>query len=206
MPPSESIRRARYRDYDDVEEYLDARRQERARRSRAASGFDVLDADAEFTWDMPAAGGARLAADAGVVRGEVLELDIDDAWRAAAAARHASPRAVEESLDEWGTRLDESRTAPVAAPTASVAAERNPFAEHRDATTGRRTVVITGRGAEGYQSRRDYKPVLRAHERAGFKPDRVAMWAVLLGLALLLGAATSSHAATLAVHAALHGH
>ena len=35
----------------------------------------------------------------------------------------------------------------------------------------------------------------RAYERAGFRPDRVAMWAVLLGVVLVLVAATSSHAA-----------
>jgi hypothetical protein len=56
--------------------------------------------------------------------------------------------------------------------------------------SGRRTVVITGRGAERYApgSRRRQASELRFHERSGFNPDRTAMWAVLLGLALLLGA------------------
>jgi hypothetical protein len=193
MPPSESIRRARY---DDVEEYIRSRKLERARRSRAAAGLDVLDADAEFTWDTPPSTSRRSSPGAEVVDADVLDLPTDAAWRAAAAARHASPRSVDELLDEWGSRLTDSRTASVA--------RRDPFYEPRDATTGRRTVVITGRGAEGYHARRSHKPALRPHERAGFKPDRVAMWAVLLGLALLLGAATSSHAATLAIHAALH--
>jgi hypothetical protein len=66
-----------------------------------------------------------------------------------------------------------------------------------DPATGRRTVLITGRGAEGRSARRGYDAYFAPHERAGFKPDRVAMWAVLLGLALLLAAATSSHAAVL---------
>lgn len=62
----------------------------------------------------------------------------------------------------------------------------------------RRTVVIRGHGHGHYDaSRRGYEARLRPHERTGFKPDRVALWAVLLGLALLLGAVTSSHAATL---------
>lgn len=62
----------------------------------------------------------------------------------------------------------------------------------------RRTVVIRGQGTRGYApSRGGYEARLRLHERSGFKPDRVALWAVLLGLALLLGAVTSSHAATL---------
>ena len=41
----------------------------------------------------------------------------------------------------------------------------------------------------------------RHRERRGRKPDRIAMWAVLLGLALAAVAATSSHAAVLS-HAA----
>jgi hypothetical protein len=63
---------------------------------------------------------------------------------------------------------------------------------------GRRTVTITGRGAERNlpwpteASRR--RAARRPHERAGFKPDRVAMWAVFLGLLLVLVAATSGHA------------
>ncbi len=69
----------------------------------------------------------------------------------------------------------------------------------------RRTVVITGRVADRYsassQRRGGYESNLKPHHRAGFKPDRVAMWAVLLGVLLVLIAATSSHAATL-VHLA----
>jgi len=72
---------------------------------------------------------------------------------------------------------------------------------------GRRTVTITGQGAEGYASRNGTRPSMAArhrhvkrHERAGFRPDRVAMWAVLLGVMLMIAAATSSHAATLAVY------
>jgi hypothetical protein len=65
-------------------------------------------------------------------------------------------------------------------------------------TGTRRTVVIRGHGAERYVppvSRARTRPARRPHERAGFKPDRVAMWAVLLGVLLILVAATSSHAA-----------
>ena len=52
-----------------------------------------------------------------------------------------------------------------------------------------RTVVITGRGDERYMPparRRSRSSDLRFHERAGFNPDRTAMWAVLLGLVLLI--------------------
>lgn len=75
---------------------------------------------------------------------------------------------------------------------------------------GRRTVTITGHGAEGYASRNGTRPSMaqrhrqiKRHERDGFRPDRVAMWAVLLGVILLLAAATSSHAAVLVAHHAL---
>ena len=67
--------------------------------------------------------------------------------------------------------------------------------------SGRRTVTINGRGAEGYVPRRardGRRPAVPRHERAGFRGDRVAMWAVLLGLLLIVVAATSAHAATLA--------
>ncbi len=78
---------------------------------------------------------------------------------------------------------------------------------------GRHTVTIRGQGAEGYASRNGTRPStaqrhsqVRRHERAGFRPDRVAMWAVLLGVTLMLMAAVSSHAAVLAVHHALAAH
>ena len=54
----------------------------------------------------------------------------------------------------------------------------------------RRTVTIRGYGAE-----RDL-PVARPtrrHEQPGFKPDRAALWAVLLGLCLILVAVASAH-------------
>jgi hypothetical protein len=59
----------------------------------------------------------------------------------------------------------------------------------------RRTVVIRGRGAE--RNLPVARPTLRRHERPGFRPDRAALWAVMLGLLLILVAATSAHAAIL---------
>ncbi len=55
--------------------------------------------------------------------------------------------------------------------------------------SGRRTVVITGRGDSRYTlaPARRRSSELRFHERSGFNPDRTAMWAVLLGIALLIG-------------------
>jgi hypothetical protein len=66
-------------------------------------------------------------------------------------------------------------------------------------------VTITGRGAERNlwepeRSRR--RPVRPVHERHGFRPDRAAMWALVLGVLLMLVAATSSHGAVLSRTAA----
>jgi hypothetical protein len=56
--------------------------------------------------------------------------------------------------------------------------------------SGRRTVVITGHGDDRYvpaPRRRHPSSELRFHERSTFSPDRAGLWAVLLGLALLIG-------------------
>ena len=60
----------------------------------------------------------------------------------------------------------------------------------------RRTVKIQGRGAERNLPVPDplrRRPTRRAYERAGFRPDRVAMWAVVLGIMLILVAVASGH-------------
>lgn len=63
-----------------------------------------------------------------------------------------------------------------------------------DHASGRRTVTIQGRGAErNLPLPRPRRPTPARHERAGFRPDRVAMWAVMLGLLLVFVAATSAH-------------
>ena len=92
-------------------------------------------------------------------------------------------------------------------PESEMARER-PVTWAPRAANGRRTVQITGRGDERTLppvTRRGAErnlpagsPTLRRHERASFKPDRAAMWAVVLGLLLILVAATSAHAAVLA--------
>ena len=64
----------------------------------------------------------------------------------------------------------------------------------------RRTVTITGRGAE--RNLPPARPTLRRYERPGFKPDRAALWAFVLGVLLILVAATTAHAA-LAHHIAV---
>lgn len=85
---------------------------------------------------------------------------------------------------------------PPPSPEPAAVARTRPAADPAD-PPARRTITITGRGAERNlpwdpdASRR--RPSKRAHERAGFQPDRFAMWAMMLGLLLLLVAATSAH-------------
>jgi hypothetical protein len=57
-------------------------------------------------------------------------------------------------------------------------------------------VKIQGRGAERnlpWPETTRRRPPRRAYERAGFRPDRLAMWAVMLGLLLVLVAVISGH-------------
>ncbi len=79
----------------------------------------------------------------------------------------------------------------------------------------RRTVVIRGQVVDRYSPRETYEQRARGANRARrgsygrspAKPDRIALWAVLLGLVLVLVAATSSHAAvTHFAHLALSAH
>jgi hypothetical protein len=64
----------------------------------------------------------------------------------------------------------------------------------------RRTAADRPQGPARYDSRRAHSS--RRHrgpyDQALARPDRIALWAVLLGVVLLLAAATSSHAAVLA--------
>ncbi|MGO9973142.1 MAG: hypothetical protein ACLP01_10090 [Solirubrobacteraceae bacterium] len=95
---------------------------------------------------------------------------------------------------------DEERT------SAQLASAQLAPADPASARPARRTITITGRGAERWRDSRTYDHLERhnadVHGRHG-KPDRIAMWAVLLGIALAIGAATSSHAAVLGAHAAI---
>jgi len=79
--------------------------------------------------------------------------------------------------------------------TEPVVTPRPSAREAGTALPGRRTVTIRGRGAERnrWPETPRRRPPRRAYERAGFKPDRVALWAVFLGLLLLLVAIASAH-------------
>ncbi len=73
---------------------------------------------------------------------------------------------------------------------------------------GRRTVTITGLGSGAISARRGPAPAIGAGRTAtrtpaapDSRPDRAAMWAVMLGALLILVAASSSHAAMLRIGA-----
>jgi hypothetical protein len=125
----------------------------------------------------------------------------DEPTAALAADREPMPRMPEGRRPATAARAAASRlpSPPVRAP-----GDRLPTG----GVPGRRTVTIRGQGAERYvpsrsgSSRR--RPPERRYERPGFRPDKTAMWAVLLGLMLILAAAASAHAATLHAVAALH--
>jgi hypothetical protein len=92
---------------------------------------------------------------------------------------------------------------PPAAARSAAASLRQPEPSSRpgQGVPGRRTVTIRGYGAERNlpwttgQSRR--RPAQPRHQRPGFRADRAAMWAVMLGIMLVVVAAASSHAAVL---------
>jgi hypothetical protein len=131
--------------------------------------------DEDFSWsDSPGRRRRARQAVATVERTRWIESEHED-----------EPINVERELDgAWGGRLSApaAQTHEVAPYSFALGGEAAPE------PTGRRTVVITGRGAERYPaSRRRAGSALAFHQRSGFGPDRMAMWAVLLGIALLLG-------------------
>jgi hypothetical protein len=111
---------------------------------------------------------------------------------------------------EWATRPGRrfERSAPArhgrfARADHGAPAETNPL----EPPPRRRTVEITGHPVGGPTLPRlveidRRRPARRAVERVGPRPDRIALWAVVLGFFLILGALTStSHAATRATSA-----
>ena len=82
---------------------------------------------------------------------------------------------------------------PAAAPAPRRAADVSSASER---PKGRRTVVIRGRVAPGppvtraaSSAQRHRRPADRRRDRVAHRPDQVAMWAVLLGVMLILAAA-----------------
>lgn len=81
--------------------------------------------------------------------------------------------------------------------SAPAPARPRPAARTLEDPPERRTVTIRGQVADRYSPASRRRADVPRHARPGFQPDRVAMWAVLLGVILVLVAATSAHAAML---------
>jgi hypothetical protein len=124
-----------------------------------------------------------------------------------AASWSPRPATRERAEDAGAVTAADSLIADEAPAAPRPVAEKPPAARPAPALVGtaageagampvRRTVKITGRGAERHlplpdSSRR--RPPRRAYERTGFRPDRLAMWAVMLGFLLVLIAILSAH-------------
>lgn len=127
--------------------------------------------------------------------------------------RERLPSAV-RALDDWSTSeqeaigwsAEDAPPAPVAAATLEPDAPAPAAWSPSGGVPGRRTVTIRGQVADRYATPRpsSRRRPERRYERSGFRPDRAALWAVLLGVMLILAAVTSAHAATLHTLAQLH--
>jgi hypothetical protein len=155
---------------------------------------------------------------------ESYRVEVDRYWRRTAARRAAAEarradglaradRAVERTkrTREAGRGVERTRDAERAEPSdpyrEMLQAWARETAQQPPVESGRRTVSIKGHGAEGYTTRNGTRASaaerhlqLPRHERTGFQPDRVAMWAVLLGVVMVLAAAASAHATVIAHH------
>jgi hypothetical protein len=107
-------------------------------------------------------------------------------------ATSAPPEPARPAMRQTGPR-------PVAAARPVVSELRDSHAAVREShaaeTPSRRTVTIRGHGAERNLPWPDSprrRPQRLAHERVGLRPDRVALWAVMLGILLVVVAIASS--------------
>src|ERR1700750_2472400 len=153
---------------------------------------DALWSDHEWE-ESAAAGGAPVRAPSSVSAHPARGIPAQS--RASAPSRSRVEAAIPESPAQGVAARPAAPTPPSAEPTSDSPSRGG------TGVPGRRTVKITGYGSQRnliYASREPRRrPAERPYERAGFKPDRVAMWAVLLGVLLALVAAMSAHAATL---------
>ena len=167
---------------------LDARGAARAVAERHASG-PAVDPELDFIHGLESV--HELDAMPRTRRFERSAPEADSAPRRRRLERSASDRRGRFARGEHDANVDLGPAGPTSAsPTP------------RPAPSRRRTVEITGRtvGAPSLPrlvqiDRR--RPARRAAERVGARPDRLALWAVLLGFFLIFVAVTStSHAAT----------
>ena len=150
---------------------------------------------------------ARKQARAALLEWDARDRELD------ARDRERLPSAV-RALDDWSTSEQEAiawsaQAAPSAASGHDASAHDAPAPAQwtpSGGVPGRRTVTIRGQVADRYATPRpsSRRRPERRYERTGFRPDRAALWAVLLGMMLILAAVTSAHAATLHTLAHLH--
>jgi hypothetical protein len=130
----------------------------------------------------------------------ISEPEFDEAWpEDIATARRAAPRLVVAPGEPAAADVRGGYGEPTAADVRGGYREPTVGVPRGTAVPGRRTVTIRGQVAPRPESRR---PRRDPYDRVGSRPDRIAMWAVLLCVLLVLVAATSSHAAVM--HLALH--
>jgi hypothetical protein len=151
---------------------------------------------------------ARNQARAALLEWDARERELD------ARERDGLPSAAVRALDDWSTSeheaIDWSAADAPPAPSDRATPDQDVAAPAEWSPSrgvpGRRTVTIRGQVADRYATPRpsSRRRPERRYERTGFRPDRAALWAVLLGVMLILAAVTSAHAATLHTLAHLH--
>ncbi|HWD69425.1 MAG TPA: hypothetical protein VG293_04480 [Solirubrobacteraceae bacterium] len=134
-------------------------------------------------------------------RAAVLEYEPDDQDYYSAYEHHQPPPTVtdawdqptavhsqfDEMMEEWNANYGSGRE--LKGPTERAFDLSDPGVQ-APAQGARRTVLISGHGDERYlpAPRRRRSSELRFHERSSFSPDRFGLWAVLMALALVIGA------------------
>jgi hypothetical protein len=141
---------------------------------------------------------ARTSASVAASRIRIEEEVWDEAFSARVPSRRARVPAA-DGAERPLAAVGAERPLRVASPTPVGVANAAPG---RTASTvdspagGRRTVRIQGRGADPFRSHpsgRAARPVSPVPRTLGASPDRLAMWATLLGFVLVLVAILSSH-------------
>ena len=158
----------------------------------AADSLPLID-DLDWTSSLPARS-----------RGRFEHTDADDgrSRRRSSAERYDGDEPLDFDAERAALEAPRARRSRRAADADTAAATATaPLAP----PPARRTVQITGRTVSAPSLPRlveveRRRPARRPAERVGPRPDRVALWAVLLGFFLILVAATSSHAATHPAH------
>jgi hypothetical protein len=205
MPHSEA--RAWWADVQDVRESIERRRAgladssapleapgERRFARRAAESLPPLD-DLDWTSDSGSHAGGRFDRPGTSSRG--------DHSRPRARRTGAERRGGEGASDRREVERDTGHLSAVPSAASAIAPAATAALSPPPA---RRTVQITGRTVSAPTLPRlveveRRRPARRPTERVGPRPDRIALWAVLLGFFLILVAATSSNAAVHQSHA-----